>query len=88
MLCVFPAHAGYCIDMRRAPGHDAPTNPLEPEAAEVESARLLANEADELRALGLDDDEIRRWADEYVAEDVTRPPFVAWVRARLERPLD
>ncbi|HWC33119.1 MAG TPA: hypothetical protein VG709_08330 [Actinomycetota bacterium] len=42
----------------------------QPEAAEVESARLLAGKArDELLSRGLSDERIRRLADRYVAED-------------------
>lgn len=38
----------------------------QPEAAEVESARLLANQAREtLRGRGLEDDDIRRLVDRY-----------------------
>ena len=46
-----------------------PPNP-QPEAAEVESARLLANQArGELEGRGLQEDEIRRLADEFIALD-------------------
>ncbi len=42
----------------------------QPEAAEVESARLLANQSrEELRGHGLTNDEIRRLADRYIARD-------------------
>jgi hypothetical protein len=53
----------------------------QPEAAEVESARLLANQAREtLRGRGLEDDDIRRLADRYVAEDRGEDldDFIAW----------
>jgi hypothetical protein len=53
----------------------------QPEAAEVESARLLANQAkEELEGRGLQEDEIRRLADEYIALDLGEgvPEFVAW----------
>jgi len=61
------------------PGHP------QPEAAEVESARLLANQARPiLGPEGFGDDELRTLADEYVAldrgEDLDR--FVDWARAR------
>ncbi len=64
------------------PGH------AQPEAAEVESARLLANEArGRLRGRGLGDEEIRRLADEFVAVggegDV--PAFVRWIEQRGSR---
>jgi hypothetical protein len=55
----------------------------QPTAAEVESARLLANDAkDSLKAEGYDDDAIRRLADEYIALDLGEgvPEFVDWAR--------
>jgi hypothetical protein len=61
------------------PGHP------QPEAAEVESARVLANEAREaLRQAGLHDREIRRLADEYIALDrgENLAEFLAWSKAR------
>jgi GNAT acetyltransferase-like protein len=61
------------------PGHP------QPEAAEVESARLLANQArGELRQAGLTDEDITRLADDYVAldrgEDLA--DFIAWAKKR------
>ena len=65
-------------------GTDQPPGPLEdeksgqtsepgspqPEAAEVESARLLANQARErLQGRGLSDEQIQKLADEYIALD-------------------
>ncbi len=42
----------------------------QPEAAEVESARLLANQARErLQGRGLSDEQIQKLADEYIALD-------------------
>ncbi|HEY3210310.1 MAG TPA: hypothetical protein VGL18_11060 [Actinomycetota bacterium] len=61
------------------PGHP------QPEAAEVESARLLENQArDELRKAGLTDGDIRRLADEYVALDRGEDldGFIAWAKER------
>lgn len=55
----------------------------QPEAAEVESARLLANQAGgELAAEGLSEDDVRRLADDYVAQDrgESLEGFVAWAR--------
>ena len=55
----------------------------EPEPAEVESARILADQArDELE--GIDDPTLRRWAEQFVTEVGTGglPEFVAWVRGR------
>jgi hypothetical protein len=55
----------------------------QPEAAEVESARLLANQArGALRGDGLNDDDIRRLADRYIAEDRGEDleEFIAWAR--------
>jgi hypothetical protein len=53
----------------------------QPDAPEVESARLLANDArDALRVRGLTDEEIRRLADEYVALDLGEDTdaFILW----------
>lgn len=53
----------------------------QPDAPEVESARLLANDAgDALRVRGFRDEEIRRLADEYVALDVGEDTdaFILW----------
>jgi hypothetical protein len=53
----------------------------QPDNAEVESARLLANDArDALRVRGLDDEEIRRLADQYVALDLGEDTdaFILW----------
>jgi hypothetical protein len=53
----------------------------QPQAAEVESARLLANDAREaLRAAGLSDRDVDRLADDFVAEDrgEATEPFVDW----------
>jgi hypothetical protein len=60
------------------PGHP------QPEAAEVESARLLANQAREaLRGAGLSDQQIRRLADRYIAEDRGEglTEFIDWAKA-------
>jgi hypothetical protein len=57
----------------------------QPEAAEVESARLLANEGrSELEREGLDFEDVRRLADEYVALDLGQDldAFVRWARDR------
>jgi hypothetical protein len=53
----------------------------QPEAAEVESARLLANEArDALRAQGLSDTDIDRLAGAFIARDLGTGvgDFVSW----------
>jgi len=53
----------------------------QPNAPEVESARLLANDArDALRVRGVSDEEIRRLADEYVALDLGEDTdaFILW----------
>lgn len=64
-----------------------PGNP-QPEAAEVESARVLANESrGALRQAGLADDQIRRLADEFVALDRGEglPEFIEWAKGRAGR---
>jgi hypothetical protein len=58
----------------------------QPEAAEVESARQLENEAaPQLEADGASRDQVRRLADEYVALDLGEDAqaFVGWARRRL-----
>jgi len=62
-------------------GPSGPEGRPEPEESEVESARLLANDArDALRLRGLEDDEIRRLADEYVVLDLGQDTddFILW----------
>jgi hypothetical protein len=57
----------------------------QPEAAEVESARLLANEGrDELLAAGLPEVQIRRLADEFIARDRGEglSEFLVWAKER------
>ena len=57
----------------------------QPEAAEVESARLLGNQARErLRGRGLGDEEIQRLADEYIALDRGEDldAFIQWAESR------
>jgi hypothetical protein len=64
------------------PGHP------QPEAAEVESARLLENQArSDLRQAGFSDADIRRLADEYVALDRGEDlhAFIAWAKDRARR---
>jgi hypothetical protein len=58
----------------------SPAQP-EPEAAEVESARLLENKTrDHLLRQGLDEEEIRQLAGRFIAEDRGQEPevFVGW----------
>jgi hypothetical protein len=60
----------------------------QPEAAEVESARLLANEArDALRARGLSDTDIDRLAGAFIAEDLgtAAEDFIRWAEAAADR---
>ena len=62
---------------------DDPTEP-QPKDSEVESARLLANDAAPLlEADGLDRDEVRRLADAYVAagNEGDTEAFVRWARS-------
>jgi hypothetical protein len=61
------------------PGHP------QPEAAEVESARLLEGEARQaLREAGFTDERIRQLADRFVAEDRGQDTgtFIEWARAQ------
>jgi len=64
---------------------DAEPGEVQPQAAEVESARLLANHArPRLREAGLSDEQIGRLADEFIARDRGEDvdTFVAWARER------
>lgn len=57
----------------------------QPEASEVESARLLEKKArEELRADGFSDERIREFADAYVALDLGEDldTFLVWARER------
>jgi hypothetical protein len=57
-------------------------DPTEPDPMEVESARLLANEArDRLRGQGLDDDTIEELADEFrTTSQGDLGEFLGWLR--------
>ena len=69
-------------------GQSAEPGVPQPEAAEVESARLLANQAREtLAEEGLSDIEIRRLADQFVAEDrgTELASFLEWAHRRARR---
>ena len=58
---------------------------VQPEAAEVESARLLANQAAaQLEPEGLTGEQIRRLADEFIARDRGEAvgEFVTWAKER------
>lgn len=75
-------------DESKAGETDDPALP-QPKDTEVESARLLANEAAPLLGPdGLDPEDVRRLADAFVAAghegDTQR--FVQWVRAREDAP--
>lgn len=64
---------------------DPGSGDVEPQAAEVESARLLANDArPQLEAEGLSEEDLRRLADEFIARDRGEDvgSFVDWARQR------
>ena len=70
-------HAREKIGDAEDPRHPEPNEP------EVESARLLENDArDALRVRGFADEEIRRLADEYVALDLGEDTdeFILWAQ--------
>lgn len=76
-----PTEPGPLADRKEA--DDPEPGEIQPQAAEVESARLLANEAaPRLSAAGLSEDDVRRLADEYIACDLGEDTdgFVAWAR--------
>jgi len=61
----------------------------EPEASEVESARLLANQArPELGAAGFSDQRIDELASEFIARDIGEglEEFLRWARAEGQLP--
>jgi hypothetical protein len=83
-------------DRRHAPGplreekegQTADPGQPQPEAAEVESARLLADDArPQLRSAGMSDERIRELADRYIAEDrgTGTSEFVEWARRQAPR---
>ena len=70
---------GRLADVKRGATPD-PSYP-QPQAAEVESARLLANDTRKaLLAAGLSDEDIDRLADDFIAEDrgQTTERFIDW----------
>jgi hypothetical protein len=70
-------------DESKAGATDAPDEP-QPKDSEVESARLLANDAAPLLETdGLDRDEVRRLADAYIAagNEGGAERFVRWARS-------
>ena len=74
------AHEEHDADVDKQGDSADPSLP-QPTAAEVESARLLANEArDALRARGLSDTDIDRLAGAFIALDLgtAADDFVAW----------
>ena len=88
-----PPAPGNASGMERDPGPladeklDPSSDPAEPEPqpAEVESARLLANETrEQLRTRGLDAEDIRRLANQYVALDIGEDSkaFIEWASER------
>jgi hypothetical protein len=71
--------------------HDVGVPEEVPDRAHIEGARTLADEAAPLlEGLGFSPEQVRLWADTYLAEhgpdDVE--DFIAWVRAREEHPAD
>ena len=66
-----------------------PDSSPEPEASEVESARLLANQArSELGAEGFSDQRIDELASEFIASDIGEgfEEFLRWARAEGQLP--
>ncbi|MGH2750683.1 MAG: hypothetical protein ACRDK3_07405 [Actinomycetota bacterium] len=70
---------------------DAGVEEATPPTMQIEGARMLADDARPLlEGKGFSEDQIRRWADTYIAEegsgDVDR--FVAWIDRRQESDSD
>lgn len=81
-----PPERGELEDEKR--GEAAEPGKPQPEAAEVESARLLAGKVrEELEAEGFSWERIQELADEYIARDLGEDPadFLAWARDRGAR---
>jgi hypothetical protein len=75
-------------DHIRKEGESFEPGERQPKAEEVESARLLANEAmDVLVAGGFTRDDVRRFADEYIARHLGEgmPEFIEWAKKRAGR---
>lgn len=75
-------------DLRPEEPSDAGVEERLADAAHEEGARILADEArPRLAAGGFTDDQIRRWAETYVAIEGSGDPedFIAWI-ARQEGP--
>lgn len=57
-----------------------------PDIAQIEAARLLANDArQQLNARGFSDEQIRHWAETYVAEEggtADLPDFFNWIESQ------
>jgi hypothetical protein len=80
-----PSRSGPLEPEKRADDTAEPADEVQPQAAEVESARLLSNQAkSELKGTGLSEEDIRRLADEFVARDRSGDDetFVDWARHR------
>jgi hypothetical protein len=72
---------GSLADVRRGETPIPGTHHPQPQAAEVESARQLANDARQaLLAIGLSDQDIDRLADDFIAEDrgEATERFIGW----------
>lgn len=57
-----------------------------PDLSQIEAARLLANDArGQLQARGFSDEQIRHWAETFVAEEggsADPPDFIAWIETQ------
>lgn len=79
------------MEHQPAPGepeeHGVPTET--PDLAQIEAARLLANDArGELGAAGFTDDQIRHWAETFVDErggSADLADFLTWIEERESR---
>ena len=65
---------------------DAGVDPETPDLAQIEAARVLTNDArDRLKSEGFSDEQIRKWAETYVAEEggsADLRDFYNWIEER------
>lgn len=73
-------------DLEPREPHEAGVEEETPELAQIEAARLLANDARaRLEAEGFSDEQIREWAETYVAKEggtANVSEFVGWIERR------
>lgn len=80
--------AGPDPDLEPMEPHEAGVSEADPDAAHLEAAHVLADEAEpRLRAQGFTDDQICRWAEAYLREEGSGDVdgFIAWIDRQEHR---